>query len=125
MILSAAQILEAEKAAFAAGATAEGLMEIAGRESARFVRQFHPKPGRCLVFFGKGHNGGDALVAARYLAEAGWSIELQKTFPDSALAPLTAKQLSRIWKTRTETAGLLVVLDGLSASEPLANPANP
>ncbi|MFM8716873.1 MAG: NAD(P)H-hydrate epimerase, partial [Spartobacteria bacterium] len=62
MILSTAQMLEAERIAFSAGATAEGLMEIAGREAARLVRQFHPMPGRCVVFFGKGHNGGDALV---------------------------------------------------------------
>jgi NAD(P)H-hydrate epimerase len=113
MIVSAAQMLEAEKMAFSAGATAESLMEIAGREAARLVRQFHPKPGRCVVFFGKGHNGGDALVAARHLAEAGWSINLQNIFPDSALAPLTAMQLGRIRETRTESRGPLVILDGL------------
>jgi NAD(P)H-hydrate epimerase len=125
MILSAAQMLEAEKIAFSAGATAEDLMEIAGREAARLVRQFHPKPGRCLVFFGKGHNGGDALVAARHLAEAGWSIELQKAFPDSALAPLTAKQLGRIWKTRSEAVGPLVVLDGLLGIGASGEPREP
>jgi NAD(P)H-hydrate epimerase len=125
MILSAAQMLEAEKIAFSAGATAEGLMEIAGREAARLVRQFHPKPGRCVVFFGKGHNGGDALVVARYLAEAGWSIELQKTFSDSDLAPLTAKQLGRIWKTRSEAAGPLVVLDGLLGIGASGEPREP
>ena len=125
MILSAAQMLEAEKVAFSAGATAEGLMEIAGREAARFVRQFHPKPGRCLVFFGKGHNGGDALVVARYLAEAGWSIELQKTFPDSDLAPLAAKQLGRIWKTRIEATGPLVILDGLLGIGASGEPREP
>jgi hypothetical protein len=32
MILSASQMLEAEEIAFSAGATAEGLMEIAGRD---------------------------------------------------------------------------------------------
>ncbi|MEI8292584.1 MAG: NAD(P)H-hydrate dehydratase [bacterium] len=113
MILSAAQMLEAENEAFAAGATAEGLMEIAGREAARIVCQFHPQPGTCLVFFGKGHNGGDALVAARHLAAHGWSIKLQKTFPDSALSPLAAKQLGRIWKTRSDAVGPLIILDGL------------
>ena len=113
MILSAAQMVEAERLAFEAGATAEALMEIAGREAARLVRQFHPTPGRCMVFFGKGHNGGDALVAARHLAEAGWSLELQKIFSDEELSPLTRKQLDRIWRTRTDSSGHLVVLDGL------------
>jgi len=125
MILSTAQMLEAERIAFSAGATAEGLMEIAGREAARLVRQFHPKPGRCVVFFGKGHNGGDALVAARYLAEAGWSIELQKVHPDADLAPLTAKKLGRIWKTRSESDRPLVVLDGLLGIGTTGEPREP
>lgn len=125
MILSASQMLEAERMAFASGATAEGLMEIAGRDAACLVRQFHPKPGRCLVFFGKGHNGGDALVVARHLAEAGWSIELQKIFPDSDVAPLTAKQLGRIWKTRSGTERPLVVLDGLLGIGASGEPREP
>ena len=69
MILNAAQMVDAERAAFAAGESAEGLMEIAGRRLAEFVHQFHPRPGTCRVFAGKGHNGGDVLVAARYLAD--------------------------------------------------------
>ena len=125
MILSAAQMLEAERIAFSAGAKAEDLMEIAGREAARLVRQFHPKPGRCVVFFGKGHNGGDALVAARHLAAVGWSIELQKSFSDFDLAPLTAKQLGRIWKTRSEVDRPLVVLDGLLGIGASGEPREP
>ena len=59
-------------------------------------RQVHPRPGTCRVFAGKGHNGGDVLVAARYLAESGWRIEIEPVFPIQDLAPLTAKQLSSI-----------------------------
>ncbi|MFZ9963804.1 MAG: NAD(P)H-hydrate epimerase, partial [Terrimicrobiaceae bacterium] len=61
MILTAAQMVDAERAAFAAGESAEGLMEIAGRRMAELVFQFHPRPGTCRVFAGKGHNGGDVL----------------------------------------------------------------
>lgn len=111
--------------AFASGATAESLMEIAGREAARLVREFHPKPGRCLVFFGKGHNGGDALVAARHLAEAGWSIELEKVFSDDSFAPLAAKQLGRIWKTRSQAAAPVVILDGLLGIGASGEPREP
>ncbi|MFM8716345.1 MAG: NAD(P)H-hydrate dehydratase, partial [Spartobacteria bacterium] len=64
-------------------------------------------------------------VAARYLAEAGWSIELQKTFPDADLAPLTAKQLGRIWKTRSEGNRPLVVLDGLLGIGTTGEPREP
>jgi NAD(P)H-hydrate epimerase len=114
MILTAAQMVDAERAAFARGESAEGLMEIAGRRLAEFVEQFHPRPGTCRVFAGKGHNGGDVLVAARYLADAGWRIEVEPVFSNQDLAPLTAKQLASI-PTKTSTAPdyPLVVLDGL------------
>jgi NAD(P)H-hydrate epimerase len=114
MILTSPQMAAAEKAAFAAGESAERLMEIAGRAMADCVAQFHPRPGTCRVFFGKGHNGGDVLVAARHLAQAGWRIVLEKTYPDSELAPLTAAMLAEIpSQPRSAPDSPLVVLDGL------------
>ena len=56
-------------------------MEKAGEGIARAVAKFFPSPGRCIVFAGKGHNAGDALVAARWLANAGWAIETRLAFP--------------------------------------------
>ena len=52
-----------EERAFADGVTAEKLMEEAGEKIALTVRQFFPAAGKCVVFFGKGHNGGDGFVA--------------------------------------------------------------
>lgn len=123
MILTAVQMAEAERDAFAAGETPEHLMEIAGRQLAEFVRQFHPRPGTCRVFAGKGHNGGDVLVAARHLAQSGWRVEIERVFPDSELAPLTAKNLASIPNKSTDAPAYpLVVLDGLlgigSSGEP-------
>jgi ADP-dependent NAD(P)H-hydrate dehydratase / NAD(P)H-hydrate epimerase len=92
MILTCAQMKAQEERAFHDGCTPEGLMEEAGLRIALAVRQFVPEIGRCAVFFGKGHNGGDALVAARHLAEAGWEIDLQPAFPRSAWAELTARK---------------------------------
>ena len=74
MILTSHEMKALEERAFADGVTAEALMEEAGRKIAETVCQFYPFPGKCIVAFGKGHNGGDALVAARHLAEAGWTI---------------------------------------------------
>ena len=37
-------------------------MEEAGAQIAAAVSQFFPEPGKCAVFFGKGHNGGDRQV---------------------------------------------------------------
>ena len=89
-----------EERAFAAGATAEALMEDAGAQIATAVRQFFPERGLCRVVFGKGHNGGDALVAARHLASAGWEIALEPVFPSGELAGLTRKQLERLRETQ-------------------------
>ena len=113
MILSTAQMLEAEANAFAEGHTAEELMEQAGRQLADLVRQFHPSPGTCRVFFGKGHNAGDVLVAARHLAMDGWAIALDPVFPEASLSPLTATQLSRIPRSPLGKGRPLVVLDGI------------
>ncbi len=114
MILSASRMAEIEQAAFAAGESPERLMELAGRAMAGVVVQFHPRPGTCRVFYGKGHNGGDVLVAARHLARAGWRIVPEKTFADSDLAPLAAAMLARIPRESVDAPDTpLVVLDGL------------
>jgi len=96
MILTCAQMKAQEERAFQDGCTPEGLMEEAGLRIALAVRQFVPEAGRCAVFFGKGHNGGDALVAARHLAEAGWKIDLQPAFPRSSWAELTARKYDQL-----------------------------
>ncbi len=126
MILTAAQMVDAERAAFARGESPEGLMEIAGRRLAEFVAQFHPRPGTCRVFAGKGHNGGDVLVAARHLAQSGWRIEIEPVFSNQDLAPLTAKQLAAI-PTKTSPAPdyPLVVLDGLLGIGSSGDPREP
>ena len=105
-------MIEAEQAAFAGGADAASLMESAGKQMADFVRQNHPSPGHCLSYVGKGHNGGDVLVAARHLAAAGWGIGT--VIPDSHLAPLTASRLKMLPSPHEGRARFpLVILDGL------------
>ena len=64
-VATSAQMRDAEHAAFAHGVSAEVLMNQAGAGIAQAVQQFFPRPGYCLVFSGKGNNGGDALVPPR------------------------------------------------------------
>ncbi len=121
MSVTCQEMKRIEEAAFAAGASAEALMEQAGEEMARAIMQFFPIPGECRVFFGKGHNGGDALVAARHLLHQGWMVKVQKTFPEGELAPLTRKKLGEFIATSRETCfaapsssyGPRILLDGL------------
>ena len=92
-IVSAAAMRAAEEAAFASGVEVEALMDRAGAGVAAAVRKFFPRSGRAVVFVGKGHNGGDALVAAARLREAGWEIDLRLIFPEGDLAELTREKL--------------------------------
>ncbi|MGB8536590.1 MAG: NAD(P)H-hydrate dehydratase [Acidobacteriaceae bacterium] len=52
------------------------LMEHAGRAVARFITRELPHRGQIVVLCGKGNNGGDGLVAARHLAEAGCTVSV-------------------------------------------------
>lgn len=51
------------------GVSTETLMENAGKGVADVILRMTPYPHRVLVICGPGNNGGDGLVAARYLAD--------------------------------------------------------
>lgn len=51
------------------------LMERAGAEAAAAIARHHPMSD-ALVVVGAGNNGGDGMVVARYLVEAGWSVRI-------------------------------------------------
>lgn len=133
MILTSAAMKSLEEKAFAGGVSADALMEEAGRQIALSVRQFHPRPGVCVAVFGKGNNGGDALVAARHLTDAGWDVRLVAAFPAADWAPLPAAKFAVAGPCRNiaadtlddSTGRPLVVLDGLlgiGARGPLQEP---
>ena len=129
-----------EKTAFDRGATAETLMNEAGAGIARAVMRFFPNAGRCIVFAGKGNNGGDALVAAEHLCRNGWSVETRLSFAEEDCGDLMRKKLVALRKLEggrgvsaptvaTQRPTLLsppfVILDGLlglGAKPPLREP---
>jgi len=73
-VLSVSEMYAADQAA-TAGISSKNLMENAGTAVARVVMQEFSKPP-VVVLCGPGSNGGDGFVAARILAEAGWSVRL-------------------------------------------------
>jgi NAD(P)H-hydrate epimerase len=120
-IVSAAMMRAAEEAAFASGVEEQALMDRAGAGIAAAVQNFFPRPGRAIVFCGKGHNGGDALVAAAHLKKSGWEIDLRLVFSENDLAELTRKKLEvlrrdelpRVQGSAEARPAGLIVLDGL------------
>ena len=72
-VVTIAQMRALEEHAFQEGMSSPMLMERAGLETARGVRdQLGGAAGRrIVVLVGPGNNGGDALVAARYLSDWG------------------------------------------------------
>jgi len=104
-ILSPAQMRAAEEAAFARGVEVEALMDKAGAGVAQSVCKFLPDPGKCIVFTGKGHNAGDALVAAQCLRRLGWRIEVWLSFKEADCSELVRKKLESLRRRPPEILG--------------------
>ena len=121
MILNPEEIAEAENQLIKGGLNPEPLMDEAGLGIAQAISQFFPNPGTLIVFVGNGHNGGDALVAAKHLKKSGWITQLRLAASPDKLKPLTAKKLQQferekinpILKTLEPQHHPLIVLDGL------------
>lgn len=77
-ILTSAAMRAAEAAHFAGGADSFAVMTRAAGEVARAAAQRLAPGARVLVLAGPGNNGGDGHVAARLLAERGFSVAVQR-----------------------------------------------
>ena len=82
------------------GLPSEVVMEVAGSLAAREIEQsFFPElnKGRVVFVTGSGHNGGDALVAARHLHGSGFRdlMVLHVYASPQKVSPLTRLQVER------------------------------
>ena len=80
--VTTAQMKELERLADAAGLPYLRMMENAGTAAARELMARVPGLKAAAVFCGRGNNGGDGLVAARRLQDAG--VEGEPATPDAA-----------------------------------------
>jgi NAD(P)H-hydrate epimerase len=87
-IIPGSEMQRIEAAAFARGTAEEPLMDAAGAGLAGVIAASAPQPGQLAIWAGKGHNAGDAFVAAAILAQQGWRIFCQCLFPETEFRPL-------------------------------------
>lgn len=74
------------------------LMETAGRKAAHKIRRLYPNASRFIVVAGKGNNGGDGLVIARYLRRMGKDLFILLTHPPDKLSSLSRIQYDILTK---------------------------
>jgi hydroxyethylthiazole kinase-like uncharacterized protein yjeF len=133
MILSRESMQALEARTIARGIAADVLMETAGAKLARCITQFHPRPGLLVCYTGKGHNAGDAFVAARHLVAGGWRVLVRSACDLADLAPLAREKFDLLrpavlhgpFEPSVPQEGPLVQLDalvGLGVSGPLREP---
>jgi hydroxyethylthiazole kinase-like uncharacterized protein yjeF len=95
-LLSIAEMVRREKETFSSGrATPLDLMEKAGAALADLIRANYPETRRFLILIGKGNNGGDGLVVARHLAEAGLQVQVLLTTDELGDLPQSRLDLLR------------------------------
>lgn len=129
------QMRQLEASADAAGHSYDAMMEAAGNAVARLVmsraREGTPRR-KILVLAGPGNNGGDGLVAARYLAQAGHKVVAlawQRPSPDpqgeaakTAGVALTTN-LQRLPTILSQIDGVIDALFGTGLSRPIEGEA--
>lgn len=83
-VVTPEEMRKIEQAAILAGNTVETLMEQAGKgaalEIAAFVKE-RDLPSKAFIFTGKGNNGGDGYVVARYLHQQGFTVQVVQVHP--------------------------------------------
>ncbi|MEM1442020.1 MAG: NAD(P)H-hydrate dehydratase [Verrucomicrobiota bacterium] len=117
MPVTCAQMAAAEERLFASGVSAESLMDEAGEKCYRAIQQFFPIPARAIVFCGKGNNGGDALVVARWMKRDGWHVKIEYSHGPGGLSELAQRKQAE-WEAEptgpaSKMDSSLVLVDGL------------
>jgi NAD(P)H-hydrate epimerase len=131
-VVTAAQMRAAEELTVAAGISTAQLMERAGNAAATVIAEEVIRSDRSanvLVLCGPGNNGGDGLVVARRLSEAGYTVSAY-TFgrqqPPPALRTLVRHENDQLLTTlRAMLGNATIIVDallGTGRSRPIEGP---
>ena len=119
-IVSAEQMGAADRRSVEQGVSVASLMERAGSAVARFALRYGPKDGLIVALCGRGNNGGDGMVTALKLAEAGRQVRVVLLGQAEGLREPVAGVYQRVAETTidlrqvTDEAGLEVALKDAS-----------
>lgn len=122
MVVTSSQMLAAEQAVIESGVSAEALMEEASNGIFQVIQQLRLQPGTALLYLGKGHNAGDALVVARHLHAVGWKLFARCVSPVEEFKELPARHWQALEGKITllqevssfaPMTGALLILDGI------------
>ncbi|MCM8769014.1 MAG: NAD(P)H-hydrate epimerase [Candidatus Omnitrophica bacterium] len=109
IILPVAEVYRREQAATEVfGIPLLVLMENAGREAARVVNYWlrREKKKRVGIVCGRGNNGGDGLVAARYLINSGYQVKVALAGGENVLTELSFTNYKILSKMKSEVSFL-------------------
>ncbi len=117
MLVTCRQMAKAESRLFSTGISPEPYMDAAGLRCAHAIRSFFPKPGRADIFCGKGNNGGDAIVIARWLKRWGWEVKFHFSHGLTGISELAKRKWSE-WVAEPTTelfprGSHRILIDGL------------
>jgi len=122
-LVTASEMQEIDRRTIAAGISVAQLMERAGSGVAAAADGLVGRPAaRIEIFCGKGHNGGDGLVAARLLAARGHRVRVHLTHEPAHLAPETRVQFDRLAEAKVEMTTLAPLRDPGPILDPRARP---
>ncbi len=101
-ILTAEEMIAADKRSVEAGVSVETLMQQAGDAVARFCLRRFGGDGLVVVLAGKGNNGGDGMVAALRLDEAGRNVRVALLGKAAELTGEAARALSQLERKKAD-----------------------
>ena len=133
-VVTVEQMRALEAATDARGHTYRDMMELAGRSVAEAIlERWYGDPLQVLILVGPGNNGGDGLVAARYLAEANAQVtvylwkraqadpDLVQEAPISVIHHRDDTDLSRLRSCLANADVIVDALLGTGANRPITS----